>query len=54
MEPPADPILPDLPQDIFTLPVDMELQDLLASSERRFPPGTSLDERLRFLMDLHL
>jgi hypothetical protein len=54
IEPPADPILTDLPQDIFTLPVDTELQDLLASSERRFPAGTSLDERLRFLVDLHL
>jgi hypothetical protein len=54
LEQPADPTLTDLPQDNFTLPVDTELQDLLASSERRFPPGTSLNERLRFLVDLHL
>ena len=54
LEQPADPTLSDLPQNNFTLPVDTELQDLLASSERRFPPGTSLNERLRFLVDLHL
>jgi hypothetical protein len=54
LEQPAAPTLADLPQDNFTLPVDTELQDLLASSERRFPPATSLNERLRFLVDLHL
>jgi hypothetical protein len=55
MEPPADPTShSDLPQDTFTLPVDTELQDLLTSSERRFPPGTPLNDRLRFLVDLHL
>jgi hypothetical protein len=55
METPADTTSPsDLPQDPLALPVDTELQDLLISSERRFPPGTPLNDRLRFLVDLHL
>jgi hypothetical protein len=34
----------DPPQDIFVMPVDVELQELIESSERRFPGGTSLDD----------
>jgi hypothetical protein len=36
------------------MPVDIELQELLESSELRFPAGTYLHERLSFLVDLHL
>jgi hypothetical protein len=49
-----DPTLMDPQQDIFVMPVDVELQELLESSERRFPAGTSLNERLHFLVELHL
>jgi hypothetical protein len=54
IEIPIDPIPLDPPQDIFIMPVDVELQDLIESSERRFPGGTSLDERLRVLVELHV
>jgi hypothetical protein len=45
---------PDPQPETFVLPVDDERQVLMEFSERRFAPGTSLDDRLRFLVDLHL